>query len=80
MKTVSEIVREAMAATGKNDWEISREVKVSQPQLWAFRNGTSNPKASTIDALAAWLGLQLVPAAPPVSKKAKRRRGVTRRR
>ncbi|MCI0358296.1 MAG: hypothetical protein L0211_07425 [Planctomycetaceae bacterium] len=80
MKTISETVREAMIATGKNDWQVSREVPVSQPQLWKFRTGRSVPLASTIDALAAWLGLELVPARPASPKKASGRRGVTRRR
>jgi transcriptional regulator with XRE-family HTH domain len=80
MKSISETVRAAMIATGLNDWEVSRQVAVSQPQLWQFRNGTSNPKASTIDALAAWLGLELVPAKRPASKKASGRGGVTPRR
>jgi transcriptional regulator with XRE-family HTH domain len=57
-KPISETIREAMIATGLNDLEISRQVGVSQPQLWHFRRG-SNPKASTIDKLADWLGFTL---------------------
>jgi transcriptional regulator with XRE-family HTH domain len=85
MKTVSEIIREAMIATGKTDGQISRDIPVSQVQLWKFRNGRTVPLASTIDSLASWLGLTVAPiatapAAKTAPKKASSRRGASRRR
>ena len=66
-KSISEALQAAMIATGLGDREISRQTGVSQPQISAFRKG-SNPKASTLDALARWLGYTLVRTDEPKPK------------
>jgi ribosome-binding protein aMBF1 (putative translation factor) len=57
--TLSEQVRQAMIASGINDLELSRHVDVAQTNLRSFRRGESDARASTLDKLAAFLGLTL---------------------
>ena len=58
--TVSDRRRVAIEAAGVSRYRISKETGVEQSALSRFVNGTRGLDLSSVDRLAAYLGLELV--------------------
>jgi hypothetical protein len=69
--SVSNQLRTAIRRSGKSANELAKEAKIPQPTITRFLNG-ADMKASTIDKLAEYFGLQLRPVKPrsPLAKPA----------
>lgn len=59
--TVSERIREAIEACGETRYRVAKETGVSQTTLSRFFKGERTLSQEAIDALAGYLGLDLVP-------------------
>lgn len=60
---VSEALRRAVRASGLSPYAVARAAGVPQPVLWRFLRGQSGLTLRNAGKLAAFLGLELRPAA-----------------
>ena len=68
--TLTEQLKEAIRASGKSLYQISRESGVASPQLYRFVNGDRSLTLPAVDKICRALRLQLVSQAeaPPAKK------------
>lgn len=70
---VSTRLRDAIDTCGHSRYRLSRETGVTESTLSRFMAGKSGLNLEAVDALSAFLGLELVPLIPPERAKASSR-------
>jgi transcriptional regulator with XRE-family HTH domain len=64
-KPITGAIRKAVLEAGENVTQVARRAKVSQGGLSEFARGRRDLRGRQLDKLAAYLGLQVIPAPRP---------------